>query len=126
MLVGRQGYWTSRITTVPLSEPVMMRVSSKHSRVQRVITGVCRMARSFCADGRTQGRRSAGAGGMGRYLLLTTYLLLAHLRGGTPPQLEPRHSTLCSFTMASTVALAAGQPRCAQAAVLGACSHEYG
>ena len=76
MLVGRQGYWTSRITTVPLSEPVMMRVSSKHSRVQRVITGVCRMARSFCADGRTQGRRSAGAGGMGRYLLLTTYYLL--------------------------------------------------
>ena len=62
------------------------------------------------------------------YILLTTstYLLLAHLRGGTPPQLEPRHSTLCSFTMASTVALAAGQPRCAQAAVLGACSHEYG
>jgi len=76
VLVGRQGYWTSRITTVPLSEPVMMRVSSKHSRVQRVITGVCRMARSFCADGRTQGRRSAGAGGMGRYLLLTTYYLL--------------------------------------------------
>ena len=51
---------------MPFSEPVMMRVSSKHSRVQRVITGVCRMARSLCADGRMQGRRSAGAAGMGR------------------------------------------------------------
>ena len=47
---------------MPFNEPVMMRVSSKHSRVQRVITGVCRTARSLCADGRMQGRRSAGMG----------------------------------------------------------------
>ena len=60
--VGHQGYWTSRTTTVPFSEPVMMRVSSKHSRVQRVITGVCRTARSLCADGRMQGK-AVGWGG---------------------------------------------------------------
>ena len=47
---------------MPFSEPVMMRVSSKHSRVQRVITGVCRTARSFCANGRMQGRRSGWHG----------------------------------------------------------------